>query len=82
MVGEQCLNIQCSCADNAAAQISAHHQAKLDYGAITTILIFATTRHMDCSAVTDSIFSHFVLINNLKCFSGQRERNSLKCDID
>lgn len=58
-----------------ATQISAHHQAKLDYAAISTILIFDTKRHMYCSIIRDSIFSHFVLINSLKCFSGQREHN-------
>ncbi len=69
------------CAGSAGTQISAHHQAKLDYGAISTILIFDTKRHMYCRIISDSIFSHFVHINNLKCFSGQtveREHNFTK----
>lgn len=72
MDGEQCLNIQCGCADSADIQISAHHQAKLDYGAISTMLIFDTERHVYCSIISDYIFSHFVHMKNLWCFPGQR----------
>lgn len=66
------------CADSAGTQISAHHQAKLDYGAISTILIFDTKRHVYCSFISDLIFRHFVHINKLKCFCEQREHNFSK----
>lgn len=59
MVGEQCLNIVCSCADGAGTQISAHHQAKPDYTAISTRLIFDTKRHMYPSVISDSDFQPF-----------------------